>query len=243
MRSLTLAAVALVVVALVSLSGTAQADYIAISNHSFDALGLADGGYGAAIPTGWTAYNPAGFAGPPDLWGEYNPNNNAIYDTCSPDAAPGTPGMDGYTCFFGAGTIVLAGSGLEQTLSTSFALDTDYALTAAYGRRNLASMSPVTMELLAGTTVIGTQVVDPNTTGTLGQFSDYALSVSAASVSNPAALVGQSLGIRFYKSNGSTEIEADNFRLDGSAIPEPGTLALLASGMLGLLAYAWRKRR
>ena len=26
-------------------------------------------------------------------------------------------------------------------------------------------------------------------------------------------------------------------------IPEPGTLALLAAGLIGLLAYAWRRRR
>lgn len=30
--------------------------------------------------------------------------------------------------------------------------------------------------------------------------------------------------------------------LGGTIVPEPGTLALLASGMIGLLAYAWRKR-
>ena len=36
----------------------------------------------------------------------------------------------------------------------------------------------------------------------------------------------------------------DNVRLDQtSPIPEPGTLALLATGLIGLLAYAWRKRK
>jgi hypothetical protein len=27
------------------------------------------------------------------------------------------------------------------------------------------------------------------------------------------------------------------------AVPEPSTLALLAGGLLGLIAYAWRKRK
>ena len=29
----------------------------------------------------------------------------------------------------------------------------------------------------------------------------------------------------------------------GTPVPEPGTLALLAAGLAGLLAYAWRKRK
>jgi len=29
----------------------------------------------------------------------------------------------------------------------------------------------------------------------------------------------------------------------GNAVPEPGTLALLAAGLIGLLVYAWRKRK
>jgi len=28
-----------------------------------------------------------------------------------------------------------------------------------------------------------------------------------------------------------------------TVVPEPGTLVLLAAGLLGLLAYAWRKRK
>ena len=35
----------------------------------------------------------------------------------------------------------------------------------------------------------------------------------------------------------------DNLSLTSVPIPEPGTLALLATGLIGLLCYAWRKRR
>jgi ABC-type amino acid transport substrate-binding protein len=31
--------------------------------------------------------------------------------------------------------------------------------------------------------------------------------------------------------------------LSASIVPEPGTLALLVTGLLGLLCYAWRRRR
>jgi hypothetical protein len=29
---------------------------------------------------------------------------------------------------------------------------------------------------------------------------------------------------------------------DANAIPEPGTIVLLSTGLIGLLVYAWRKR-
>ncbi len=41
------------------------------------------------------------------------------------------------------------------------------------------------------------------------------------------------------RSNGSRESGIDNVRI----IPEPSTLVLLAMGAVGLLAYAWRRRR
>ena len=35
----------------------------------------------------------------------------------------------------------------------------------------------------------------------------------------------------------------DSIQLTASTVPEPTTLALLTTGLLALLAYAWRKRR
>lgn len=34
----------------------------------------------------------------------------------------------------------------------------------------------------------------------------------------------------------------DNFKIEGT-VPEPGTVVLLATGLIGLLCYAWRKRK
>ena len=222
MRSFTLVIAVLAVVALFSLSYSAQAAPISINNHTFDTAGVADGGYSGTYP-GWTAVNPGGYdpgyGGA--IWGEYNPNNNGVYETCSPDAPPDTPGLDGYTCFFAPGTIVASGSGIEQTLSASFALNTDYTLTAAFGHRAPGSgMSTVDMQLLAGSTIIGSLAVDPNA-GTLGWFNDFTLSVPAASVCDPGMLVGEALHIRFTKTGPSLECDFDNVRLDGTASPAP----------------------
>lgn len=38
-------------------------------------------------------------------------------------------------------------------------------------------------------------------------------------------------------------ITYDNFSITTAEVPEPSTLALLGAGLMGLLAYAWRKRR
>jgi hypothetical protein len=42
---------------------------------------------------------------------------------------------------------------------------------------------------------------------------------------------------------GNTGSFLDNVSVTGAQTPEPGTLALLAAGLAGLLCYAWRKRR
>ncbi len=55
-------------------------------------------------------------------------------------------------------------------------------------------------------------------------------------------------GLKFYTNDawGSDDPPAgwiDNYVFDDPKIPEPGTLVLLATGLIGLLCYAWRKRK
>ena len=59
-------------------------------------------------------------------------------------------------------------------------------------------------------------------------------------VQSDGPIVGNNLYVGVIIGTGTY---ADNVRLDISEVPEPSTLVLLASGLVGLLAYAWRKRK
>ena len=50
-------------------------------------------------------------------------------------------------------------------------------------------------------------------------------------------------GISLYWYSDGTGFTIDNLTLSSTATPEPSTIVLLATGIIGLLAYAWRQRR
>jgi hypothetical protein len=56
-----------------------------------------------------------------------------------------------------------------------------------------------------------------------------------------ASQVGHSFEILVQNWGGASFVNIDNMRLTCS--PEPSTVVLLVSGVVGLLAYAWRKRK
>lgn len=56
------------------------------------------------------------------------------------------------------------------------------------------------------------------------------------------SFVGNAIDIAFAHT-GDASIGIDNVVLGFTPIPEPGVIVLLATGLLGLLAYAWRKHK
>jgi len=206
---------------------------ISITNFNFETGGLSDGNFSnspGAIPSGWSAVGSITGA----FYGYFNPTNSSYSGT----TGSGTTGtMSGQNIFYFGSAVT--GEGIQQTLATNFAVDTNYTLTVALGTRagNLANTASLTMTLLAGSSTLATTTVR-NTTA--DSFSDFTLNYTY--FSGDASLAGQALKIRFTEDDSVTtgEVDIDNVRLT-SAIPEPATTATVF-GALALAGVVLRRR-
>jgi alpha-L-fucosidase len=113
-------------------------------------------------------------------------------------------------------------------------------------QNSLGRLRDITIEILAadGTTVLYTSpLLNPgNVLG--GGINDYAIGPNSLSWLTGPGVTGEFIRIR-RTAEGSAD--ANQYLLSMAevavyATPEPGTLALLACGLLSLLAYAWRAR-
>jgi PEP-CTERM motif len=226
----------LVSVWLVFLSSIGHAASITVSNYNFETGGFVSDGNSSpgVIPTGWSAVNGSIDGG---FFGYWNPSNSA-YPGTTGNGVIGT--MDGPNMFyFGSAT---NGQGIFQVLSTTFSTNTNYALTVASGARIGGFMASLEMQLYAGSTLLGDQIVK-NTN--LGTVQDFTLNYTANSANN--YLAGQSLKIQFLERDfgpNDFEVDIDNIRMTSavSVVPEPSTYALFGLGAIGMLLVMRRKK-
>jgi hypothetical protein len=246
-------AVSLVVAAALGTSSVATAASISVVNATFADPVLANGSDAPvafnANPTavnGWAWVGGGLFAGIWNIPGADAPDSTNGLIGASGDGTP-QGGNGANVMYFQTPAAGGDCPAVVQALSVGVAVGT-YTLTVAEG----VSSQRTALD----TTIIGlcTPGMDSNTyLGSLvtnqadqpgGSLTDRTLTVN---IGSDSPYLGQQLLIRLTGTSAADErIEFANVRLDGPLgpiVPEPNTLVLSVMGLVGLLCYAWRKRR
>jgi hypothetical protein len=255
LRWLAVAAIAIAVI------GFQGAVYATVLNQSFENDALSDGSsvnngyaddgtmsnwsYHNAGLSGWAGMiinNPLGAPGNFTMYGASG-NNPPWGGTGANDleiqAAGGT---SAYYVYQDVGTIV---SGNEYDLIAAVGVFSDYGLTSknTHGWEVDAWVGIMSASQSWGSYLARTKVSYDNNLslhkGSLGEV--YAKYVADGTHAGETLRIFMANTAQYNGGNtpGWSWVEFDNVRLT----PEPGTFALVATGLIGLLAYAWRKRR
>lgn len=207
------------ILALAFIAVPAHADTIAIVDPSFESP-LVPPITGCGGTCAFSTSIPGWMISPGGMAGQFQPGDSGFFTVPVPD---------------GSTVAYSNGSTISQTLSATLSPNTTYTLTVDVGRRVDASVTNYTIDLLAGGTVISSDPLS-NSTITPGTFALETLSFTTGAT----VLPGQLLGIAF-SNPWPVQLNYDNVQLSASPVPEPGSLALLATG-LGLLFFVFRRR-
>ena len=208
--------VALAVLIGVFAVGTADAGLLTIADPSFEGVALSPGAFtsGTYAANSWNSYANAG-----------------IFRTTASQYPGGVP--DGVNVAYSSSSAVI-----DQVLSATLAANTTYTLTVDVGSRLDAPHNDgFTIELLAGGVLLSAASNSP--TPANGTFV-VATDAYTTGASDPH--LGQALEIKLLSApTGQTSF--DNVKLDATAVPEPGSLALAGLGAASTGLGRWRKKR
>jgi uncharacterized protein YjbI with pentapeptide repeats len=253
-----LPAVAAILSTIVLCAGTAQADPITIANYSFESNVVADGQQ-TLKHASWTQVsgisntivtrNPtsAEFAGAggngnlpsPALGSQalYNPSLTAndcacLYNTATGVSIPAT--------FLNGDPVGDGSGGLQPNVIYTLTVCIGTALNTVVADGN-DGFALGMVDVTAGAAFEDWEFPF-NQLPRPGQFRDFSGSFKGSNIiDNDCYCPGDTITLMIVLGAGAW---ADNVRFTISeAVPEPSTLVLLTTGMLGLLAYAWRRQR
>jgi len=214
-----------------------------VVNGSFEEPIIADGTFNPAGATGWTA----------ELNGAVVNPNDSQFSGSTGDVTPLSGTADGFQFSgtgFGSGTSGGAGR-LYQGLFANVEQDTTYTLTVAAGARlDQGVPTSGTMQLRAGsdtgTLLASLDVISGGVGGGAydvvappfpsDTFVDYSFSVDTTDFADE---VGNQLFIVFESPAGG-QVAWDNVRLRVSIIPEPSSMMMAITSLLGLAIYRRR---
>lgn len=198
-------------------AGVAKADSVAIQNSSFEdtnALNLSCGAactYNDGPIPGWTA--TGGQSGSAMLGG--------YYSTAMPDGS--------VVAYSNGGTI-------SQTLAASLLPDSTYTLSVFVGDRSDNPITNYSFSLLAGSTVLGTF------SGSTGAITPGTFQQEFLTYTTGSGVTSGNLAINLTSAGLQTDWDNVQLAVGGPvSTPEPGSLLMLGSGLIGLAGLAFCK--
>jgi hypothetical protein len=231
--------------ALFIVAGSVQADFITVANSSFESPDVSTAKW-QPMPQIVDLSASVG------AWAEDTTNSGVLYNDGTYRGGNTHTNVDG-------NQIAVVDSGVSrqiwQDMTTNYEAGKSYTLTVAMARSpgydgqdgdkcelRLFYRNQAGQQVTIGTpTQITRSALDPV------ELVDYSTTISGVQAGD--AWAGKAIGISVYSTvlagptNGCWSI--DNVRLswDNAPTPEPSAIVILATGLIGLLAYAWRKRR
>ena len=200
----------------------ARAEFLSVSNHSFESPAVAAGAFKVASPPpGWSVFGSVLVSGWRSV-GVVNPNTTLLY------LDPVPHGSNVAVVFLGP-TYSNIPTGLFQQLTTTLQARTSYTLTVAVGNIandptpphnafDFAGFPGYRVELLAGEFVVA---ADDNSL--LPGEGRFVTSVVQVAVGSTHTNIGLPLGIRLINLDAAPGIEVnfDDVRLDATPMPDP----------------------